>query len=144
MTLGSPESKRLYLSCELDSSVRVLTYVNDKLELLMAYQISQNPNNFLSEIKYFKKVVFVALRGDNKIMIFDEKENELVQRCSFAVGNWPRHFAVTQEGHLIVACQKENLIQKYMMKDDKIYMLSEMVVDNPSIIVPYTMLTKSE
>lgn len=71
------------------------------------------------------------------MMIFDVVGKELVQKCSFKVADWPRHFALTPEGNLLVACQKGNVIQRYMLKDDKIYMLSEMSIDSPSVVVPY-------
>jgi 6-phosphogluconolactonase (cycloisomerase 2 family) len=72
--LGKEGSKLLYLSCELDSTVRALSYKEDKLQQVAAYQISSNPDNFLSDIHYLSGQVYVALRGDDKIMIFNTNE----------------------------------------------------------------------
>jgi len=33
--------------------------------------------------------------------------------CSFKVASWPRHFAITSDGGLYVACEKANLVQRY-------------------------------
>lgn len=70
---GRSGSKLLYLSCELDSTVRILSYKGEGLQQIMAYKVSQNPENALSEIQYFNGQVLVALRGDDKIMVFKEK-----------------------------------------------------------------------
>jgi hypothetical protein len=48
-------------------------------------------------------------------MIFNEKEESLEMKFSFKVANFPRHFAVTSENMIFVACQKANLIQKYLV-----------------------------
>ena len=73
MVRGRPSSKLLYLSCELDSTVRVLSYKGEGLQQIMAYKLSQNPTNYLSEVQYSDGQVMVALRGDDKIMVFKEK-----------------------------------------------------------------------
>lgn len=59
----------------------------------------------------------MAFRGDDKIMILDEKEEKLVQNCAFKVGEWPRFFAITPSGFLYVACQKGNKVQKYHVSE---------------------------
>jgi 6-phosphogluconolactonase len=110
---GKPGSQLLYLTCELDNTVRVLSYKNG-LQQIVAYKVSQNINNFPSEIQYFPNTVYVALRGDDKIMVFDEKEGNLTMNYSFKVGWFPRHFALAQN-YLYVACQKGNLVQKYQI-----------------------------
>ena len=43
---GKPGSKLLYLTCELDNTVRVLNYKEDALGLTVAYKVSQNEKNF--------------------------------------------------------------------------------------------------
>jgi Lactonase, 7-bladed beta-propeller len=63
---------------------------------LIAYKVSPNAENLLSEIRYFGEKVYIALRGDNKIMVFKEKEETLEIDFSFKVGKWPRHFAITK------------------------------------------------
>ena len=50
--------------------MRMLTYSNDKLELLRAYRVSENALNFPSEITYKDGLVYMALRGDNYLIIF--------------------------------------------------------------------------
>lgn len=84
---GRAGSKRLYLSCELDNTLRVLSYQNNKLEQIIAYKVSQNELNFPSEVKYLSSRVYLGLRGDDKVMIFDEQEEgKLQQFCAFKVG----------------------------------------------------------
>lgn len=82
-------------------------------------------------------LVYVGLRGDNKIMIFDEAGEKLVQKFSFKVGDWPRHFVVSKEGNLIVACQKENKVMKFFYQGEKIFHLSEMEIEAPAVVVLY-------
>lgn len=48
-------------------------------------------------------------------MIFSEKGENLEMNFSFKVANFPRHFAVTKENMIFVACQKGNVIQKYLV-----------------------------
>ena len=43
---GKSGSKQLYLSCELDNTVRVLSHKNDTLTITAAYKVSQNEANF--------------------------------------------------------------------------------------------------
>jgi 6-phosphogluconolactonase (cycloisomerase 2 family) len=54
---------------------------------------------------------------------------------SFKVANFPRHFAVTPENMIFVACQKANLIQKYLVSQEKILLLSEVQIKTPSVIL---------
>lgn len=110
---GKKGSKSLFLTCELDNTVRVLSYKGPGLEQMVAYKLSTNENNFLSEIRYLNNQVFVALRGDDKMIVFDEKEDKLETNCSFKVAAFPRHFSLTEDGYLFVAGQKANLVQKY-------------------------------
>jgi hypothetical protein len=46
------------------------------------------------------------LRGDDRIIAFDDKKTELVQKLAFKVGKWPRHFTITDYGVMYIACQK--------------------------------------
>lgn len=85
ITRGRPGSKLLYLSCELDNTVRVISYKQGRLHQIIAYKVSQNPTNYPSEVHYFNGQVFLGLRGDDKIMIFDEKNDQLDVNCSFKV-----------------------------------------------------------
>jgi 6-phosphogluconolactonase len=48
VTRGKPGSKLLYLSCELDNTIRVLSYKDDALQQIIAYQVSANPTNYPS------------------------------------------------------------------------------------------------
>lgn len=85
---------------------------------------------------YVSGKVFIALRGDDKIMVFNEKENSLEVSYSFKVGSYPRHFAVSEANNLIiVACQKGNVVQKYYATLEKIVLLSEIGIVTPSVIV---------
>jgi 6-phosphogluconolactonase len=92
---GRKGSQLIYLSCELDNTVRVLSYSQNGLNQIIAYKISQNPTNYPAEVHYFRNQVFLALRGDDKIMIFDEKEDKLEVNCSFKVKEFPRHFSIS-------------------------------------------------
>ena len=86
--------------------MRVLSYKSGSLEQLIAYKVSNNPENFLSEVRYLKGSVYVGLRGDDKVMVFKEKGEALEMHCSFKVGNFPRHLNVSEEGFVYVSCQK--------------------------------------
>lgn len=71
---GKAGSKLLYLTCELDNTVRILSYQDDSLTLTVSYKVSMNPINYPAEIRYLNSRVYVSMRGDDKIMIFGEKE----------------------------------------------------------------------
>lgn len=73
---GRSGSKLLYLSCELDNTLRVLSY-KEGLGMTVAYKISQNPGNFPAEVRYLNSQIYLSNRGDNKLMIFDEREDKL-------------------------------------------------------------------
>jgi 6-phosphogluconolactonase (cycloisomerase 2 family) len=62
----------------------------------------------------------VTTRGDNMMTIFEDKGDNLQQKLAFKVGNWPRHFAITDYGVIYVAAQKENKVYRYLMKEEKI------------------------
>lgn len=131
---GRPGSNLLYLSCELDNTLRVLSY-KDGLNLTVAYKVSQNPGNYPAEVRYLQDKVYLSNRGDNKVMIFDEKEEKLEQNCSFKVGDWPRYFTITPSGYMYVACQNGNLVEKYHITAEKITLLSQLALTTPSCIV---------
>lgn len=114
--------------------MRILSYKGEGLQQIIAYKLSQNPTNYPSEVHYSNGQVMVALRGDDKIMVFKEKSEELEVDYSFKVGSYPRHFAVF--GNLIfVACQKGNLVQKYIASSEKVILLSELQILTPSVVV---------
>lgn len=98
--------------------------------------MSQNELNFPSEVRYLNNRVYLALRGDDKVMIFDEQEEgKLQQFCSFKVGEFPRNFAVTAGGYLYVACQRGNLVEKYKIEDTKIVLHSQLSLTTPSCVI---------
>lgn len=132
---GKPGSKILYLSCELDNTVRVLNYKDNALGLSVAYKISQNVDNFPGEVQYLSNKVYLTLRGDNKAMIFNEKDDKLEQECSFKVGDFPRHHKMTPEGFFYVACQKGNTVDKYLIAPEKVTLLSQLAITTPSCVV---------
>ena len=112
----------------------MLSYKGSGLESIVAYKLSQNEGNFLAEVKYLSQKVYVAFRGDDKIMILDEMEDKLQQNCAFKVGEWPRYFAITPNGYLYVACQRANKVQKYHLTEDKIILESELTLNTPACI----------
>ena len=83
---------------------------------------------------YSKGIVFVALRGDDKIFLFDEKGDKLEQKLSFKVGECPRHIAVTDYGVIYVSCQKQGKVHRYLMKDEKILQIGELNIPNASCV----------
>ena len=113
----------------------MLSYKSGSLEQLIAYKVSNNPENFLSEVRYLKGSVYVGLRGDDKVMVFKEKGEALEMHCSFKVGNFPRHLNVSEEGFVYVSCQKGDVVQKFLFEADKILMLSETAVPTPTVTV---------
>jgi len=52
--------------------LRVLN-CKEGLNLTVAYKISQNAGNFPAEVRYLNSKIYLSNRGDNKVMIFDEK-----------------------------------------------------------------------
>ena len=70
LTHGNENEKVLYLAGELDSTIRVLSYEKNELEMIRAYKISENPSNFPSEIAYKNSMVYLASRGDDCISVF--------------------------------------------------------------------------
>jgi len=59
-------------------------------------------------------MVFMANRGDNYLIIFDiPVEGTLKEKFRFKVGEWPRHFNISKAGTIYVACQLENIVQRY-------------------------------
>jgi 6-phosphogluconolactonase len=132
---GKKGSKLLYLTGELDNTVRVLSYKEEGLGLTVAYKISQNVDNFPGEVFYLNSQVYVALRGDDKMMLFHEKEDKLELNCSFKVEAFPRFFVVTPGGTMYVACQKGNVVEKYHIAAEKITLLSQLAINTPSCVV---------
>lgn len=132
---SSNNDKILYLTGELDSSIRVLSYASGKLEQLSAYRISNNPTNYPSEVHYYNNSVYMANRGDNYLIIFDIPElGVLKERFRFKVGEWPRHFNISAAGTIYVACQYENQVQRYRFEGGKIYQLSSLKISSPSCV----------
>ena len=74
----------------MDSTIRILSYQKDKLELVRAYRISESPLNLPSEIVYRNGFVYMCSRGDNCLIIFevirDEENPKLVEKFRFKVG----------------------------------------------------------
>ena len=103
--------------------------------LSVAYKVSQNVDNFPGEVQYFSNKVYVTLRGDNKAMIFNEKEDKLEQECSFKVGDFPRFHKMTSQGYFYVACQKGNTVDKYLITPEKITLVSQLAITTPSCVV---------
>ncbi len=116
----------------------MLNYEKNVLELVVAYRISSNPQNFPSEISYWRNQVYVALRGDDMIMVFSDQNDKLVQKIAFKVGKFPRHFVITEYGVMYVSCQNENKVYRYLFKDEKILQIGELNIDRPTVtaIVP--------
>lgn len=99
--------------------------------------MSPNENNYPSEVQWHNDRVFLALRGDNKVMIFNETgEGKLEQFCAFQVSDWPRHLAMADSGFLYVAAQKGNLVEKYQVTPEKIILHSQLAVTTPSCVLP--------
>ena len=86
--------------------MRMLSYEKGYLELIAAYRISSNPENFPSEVSYWQNEVYIALRGDDKIIVFTQDKEKMTQKLAFKVGKWPRHFTITDYGVMYIACQK--------------------------------------
>lgn len=97
--------------------------------------MSQNPSNYPSELKYFKGNIFMANRGDNYMIIFDiVEETKLGEKFRFKVGEWPRHFNISESGTIYIACQFENVVQRYKWENDKIFQLGSLKVSCPSCV----------
>lgn len=104
------------------------------MELMVAYRVSNNPENFPSEVSYWHGEVYIALRGDDKIIVFGDEKDKLSQKLAFKVGKWPRHFTITDYGVMYIACQKEDRVYRYLFKDDKILQIGEMTIANPTVV----------
>ena len=51
------------------------------------------------------------------MIVFDVEEMDLSQKLRFKVGNWPRHFNVSNSGIVYVACQFDNIVQRFKWED---------------------------
>jgi 6-phosphogluconolactonase (cycloisomerase 2 family) len=78
--------------------------------------------------------VYIALRGDDKIMVFTDEKEKLTQKLAFRVGKWPRHFTITDYGLMYIACQKEDRVYRYLFKEDKIMQIGELTIQNPTVV----------
>jgi 6-phosphogluconolactonase (cycloisomerase 2 family) len=113
----------------------VLSYANNQLQLLVKYRISNNPENFPSEVACHNKQVVVANRGDNTVVVFEiPQEGTLKERFRFRVGDWPRHFKMTKSDQLYVACQKENMVQVYRFANEKVIHSMDIAIAKPSCV----------
>lgn len=77
----------------------------------------------------------MANRGDNSLIIFDIPTlGILKERFRFKVGNWPRHFTISKAGTIYVACQYENVVQRYRYEGGKLYQLGSLKISAPSCV----------
>lgn len=67
------------------------------------------------------------------ILAFTDEKDKLVQRIGFKVGKGPRHFAITDYGVMYVSCLQANRVERYLMKGEKIYQISELEVNQPTV-----------
>jgi 6-phosphogluconolactonase (cycloisomerase 2 family) len=67
-------------------------------------------------VAYWKGEVYIALRGDDKIIAFKDLKDRLEQKIAWKVGKWPRHFSITEYGVMHVTCQNENKVFRYLFK----------------------------
>jgi len=51
------------------------------------------------------------------------------------VKSFPRHFNITPEGHIVVACQKGNAVQTYIYSGKTMLLVKEIAVELPTVIV---------
>lgn len=77
-------------------------------------------------MSYWRNEVYIALRGDDKIIVFEDEKDKLSQKIAFKVGKWPRHFVITDYGVMYISCQLENKVYRYLFKDDKILQIGEL------------------
>ena len=72
------------------------------------------------------------------MIIFEENKEEeipkLVEKFRFKVGQWPRHFKVSNAGTIYVACQNENIVQRFRWEEGKIFQLGSLKISSPSCI----------
>lgn len=77
----------------------------------------------------------MANRGDNTLIIFDVPSiGVLKEKFRFKVGDWPRHFNISKKGTIYIACQFENIVQRFKFEDGKIYQLGSLNISAPSCI----------
>ena len=57
---GKKGDKTLLLSCELDNTIRIMSYADGPLNCMAAYKVSSNPKNYPSEIAYCNDEVYFA------------------------------------------------------------------------------------
>lgn len=78
--------------------------------------------------------MYIALRGDDKIIVFSDEKDKLIQKIAFKVGKWPRHFVITEYGVMYISCQKENKVYRYLFKEDKILQIGELDIHGPTVV----------
>ena len=57
-----------------------------------------------------------------------------MEKFRFKVGQWPRHFKISQAGTIYVAAQHENILQRFKYENGKIYQMGSLKVSNPHVI----------
>ena len=67
-------------------------------------------------------------------MVFADEKDKLEQKMAFRVGKWPRHFTITDYGVMYIACQKEDRVYRYLLKEDKIMQIGELTIPNPTVV----------
>lgn len=67
-------------------------------------------------------------------MVFSDDKDKLTQKLAFKVGNWPRHFAITDYGVMYIACQREDKVYRYLFKEDKILQIGELSIPGPTVV----------
>ena len=104
--------------------------------------MSQNFSNYPSEIRFRQNQLYLACRGDDYLIVFDFSSRQegsgvvlqLREKFRFKVGEWPRHFNVSQGGIVYVACQYRNVVQRFRISEDKIFELGSLKISCPSCI----------
>ena len=80
----------------------------------------------------------MACRGDNFIVVFEYKTGEqgvyLKQKLRFKVGDWPRHFKVSNDGTIYVACQYANMLERFKWQGEGIIQFGGYAIKSVSCI----------
>lgn len=108
-----PSGKIIYVINELNSTITILTLVNDKWE--RSASVSTLPDDYNGKsycadihISDDGKFLYASNRGHNSISVFEISGNALKLKATVPVeGNWPRNFALSPDGRfLLVANQR--------------------------------------
>lgn len=117
----SEDGKYLYCVNELDSSVTVFRYEQEKTRILETYSTLPpgfSGRNLGSSIRVYQNKVYVSNRGQDCIAVFEICGEKLTLTKWIATGREPRDFNII-DGLLICCNMLEDTVTMYSLEDEE-------------------------